>query len=168
MDEEISDGVKILCDRMESNPEEFLEQPYEPNTFDRKLGKFYYDGKNIEAMAKGEADHKYWYLTAVERQALITAYLRMIRTEHTREVIERLLDKEPEEAQQALPKGLKPISKQSMINSMTPALDSMFTKEYERYREEQYQKAEADLLKYKASGRYTMSHDIPDPWKTQR
>lgn len=155
MEDEISDGVKILCERMESNPEEFLDQPYDPNTFDRKLGKFYYDGKNIEAMAKGESETVFWYLSPAEKQALVAAYVRMIRTEHTRAVIERLLEEpEPEiDVAKAMRSVNRPLTTAQIQTQALRDLNASFDEAYAKNHV-------TDSLIYKATGRY----DIPNPW----
>jgi hypothetical protein len=153
--DDISDGVKILCDRMESNPEEFLDPPYDPNTFDRKLGRFYYDGKNIESLAKGEPENVYWYLSDAEKQALIVSYVRMIRAEHTRTVVERLLEKpEPEaDVAKAVRKVNRPLNTAQMVNESLQLMNKSF--------DEAYAKDDVmDSLVYKATGRY----EIPNPW----
>lgn len=163
MEDEISDGVKILCERMESNPEEFLDQPYDPNTFDRKLGKFYYDGKNIEAMAKGESETVFWYLSPAEKQALVTAYVRMIRTEHTRTVIERLLDKpEPEiDVAKAMRKANRPLTKAQIVNDSLQLLNKSFDEAYAKNHE-------TDSLVYRARDRYPhlMAEEVKK-WATE-
>jgi len=152
MEDEISDGVKILCERMESNPEEFLDQPYDPNTFDRKLGKFYYEGKNIEEMAKGESETVFWFLSPAEKQALVAAYVRMIRTEHTRVVVERLLDKpEPEPEKKYTGQGVRAgksvLTKAQMTNESLKLLNESFDEAFSKNHE-------TDSLIYKSAGRY--------------
>jgi len=163
MEDEISDGVKILCERMESNPEEFLDQPYDPNTFDRKLGKFYYEGKNIEAMAKGESDTVFWYLSPAEKQALVAAYVRMIRTEHTRVVVERLLVKpEPEiDVAKAMRKANRPLTKAQIVNDSLKCLNESFDAAYAKNHT-------ADSLVYRASGRYAVGTEAEiRKWATE-
>lgn len=166
MDEEISDGVKILCERMENNPEDFVESEFDPSTLHRKLGKYYYEGKTIEALAKGEpaGAEALWYLNETERIMLVRAYRNMMRNSHTAHVVGKLLEQPAPEVDvaKAIRNANSPLTTGQLIKELTPGLDEMFSKEYERYRSEKL-----DALKYKAAGRYSTGWDgkpLTDPW----
>ena len=94
MDEEICDGVKILCERMENNPDDFEDGSFNPSTFDRSLGKFYYEGRSIEGLAKNnpDAQETFWHLNQAEKDALVESHKKMMRNAFTRRIVERLLD----------------------------------------------------------------------------
>ena len=159
MDEEICDGVKVLCERMENNPEDFIEGPINPNTFDRNLGKFYYDGRNVEELAKGNpnAQETFWHLNQAEKDALVKSYKNMMRNEFTRRVVERLLEQpEPERIRF---KGKGPLTMAQIASETRNGLNESFDKTYEK---NHY----TDSFVYKETGRYAWfsAQEIPNPW----
>ncbi len=167
MDEEICDGVKILCDRMENNPEDFSDSPINPNTFDRKLGKFYYDGRNIEELAKGNlnAQETFWHLNQTEKDALVKSYKTMMRNEFTRRVVEKLLEQpEPEPERKYTAQGARAgksiLTTAQMTNESLKLLNESFDEAFSKNHE-------TDSLVYKAAGRYAgfLAQEIPNPWK---
>ena len=155
MDDEISAGVRILCERMENNPEEFEETEYNPSTMYRKLGKFYYDGREIESLAKGEAAGKenFWYLNEAEKAMLVKAYVDMRRRWATQKVVEKLLAEPEPEPEPVRYKGNGPLTKTQIINESLSLLSKSFDEAYP-------ENHETDSLLYKATGRY----EIPNPW----
>ena len=166
--EEISDGVKILCDRMESNPEDFSDGPLNPNTFDRSMGKFYYDGREIESLAKGEAAGKenFWYLNETEKAMLVKAYVDMRRRWATQRVVEKLLaEPEPEvDVAKAIRNANRPLTKAQMVNDALQLMNKSFDETYAKDHN-------TGTIKYKALGRYSTGWDgnpVPDPWKKNK
>jgi hypothetical protein len=152
MDNEISDAVKILCDRMENNPEDFLETEFNPSTLHRGLGKYYYEGKTIEALAKGEpaGAEALWFLNETERTMLVHAYRNMMRHSHTTHIVGKLLDKpEPELGHQE--KRAKPLTTAQIQTQTLRDLNASFDKSYAKNHE-------TDSLVYKATGRYNLDH----------
>lgn len=151
MDEEVCDGVKILCERMENNPEDFGEGPINPHSFDRSLGKYYYEGRTIEGLARGspEALESYWHLNQAERDALVASYKTMMRNEFTRRVVEKLLEQpEPEvDVAKAIRKANSPVTVQQIQNESLALLNRSFEEAYDHT---------TDTMKYKALGRYKL------------
>lgn len=149
MEDEISDGVKILCDRMESNPEDFLETEYDLSTMHRKLGKFYYEGKQIESLAKGEIAGKetFWYLNDTEKAMLVKAYVAMERRLATQRVVEKLLTTD-EPAPEVKRKG--PLTKSWITKEALENLNIAYAENHA-----------TDSLVYKAKDRYNFDEN---PW----
>ena len=153
MEDEISDGVKILCDRMENNLEDFLETDFDPSTLHRKLGKFYYEGKQIESLAKGEIAGKetFWYLNDTEKAMLVKAYVAMERRLATQRVVEKLLTTD-EPAPEVKRKG--PLTKAQIVKDSLAQLNREFDKAYA-------ENHATDTYRYVAKDRYQL--DLP--WK---
>lgn len=92
-------GVKILLERMKSNPEDFELLEYDvPNMIEVK-GKFFYFGKNMEQMIAGpnkqgvlENWGEWHYFTKEEQDALITGFKEMKRAKFDKETMERVFD----------------------------------------------------------------------------
>lgn len=155
MSEEICDGVKLLCDRMASNPEEFTASEFDVHTMERKQGRYFFEGRTIEALARGEGDAaaKYWYLNQAEKDALIAAYTNMMRVEFTGRVIERLFDAPEEEVQT----NRGPLTANQMRTAALTSLNQVFAEEYEKYNAERAKDAAATYT-YKATGRYDLGN----------
>jgi len=166
MSEEICDGVRILCERMENNPEDFIKSEFNPSTMEQTLGKFYYEGRNIEGLAKGHPDaiEGYWHLTQAERDALVQSYKNMMRNEFTRRVVEKLLDAPAPEQEirfttQGRNVGKSILTTAQIQNESLRLLNKSFEDAYNH---------SADALKYKASGRYATGfggEPLINPWK---
>jgi hypothetical protein len=95
-------GVKILLERMKSNPEDFEE-------IDRDLirgihvrGRFYEFAGSMERMIlgdKGTPWRDWYYFTEEERQALIDGFKEMKRVKFDNGIMERVFDEQYVERQ---------------------------------------------------------------------
>jgi len=93
IEKEFSQGVKILLERMENNPEDFMRD------FDIKPPKFGIFADLMRDVLRGNRvkDWDDWYLfTKAEQSALIEGYKSMMRSRFDQGIMKRLLD-EPEE-----------------------------------------------------------------------
>jgi hypothetical protein len=92
----MNEGVKLLIDRMESNPEDFEDRDFEPNTGRITRGKF----KGVADMLKKRlsGERPAWdamnVLTTEEIEALTAAYLQMERRKFTNGVMAKLLEED--------------------------------------------------------------------------
>jgi hypothetical protein len=90
----MNEGVKILIDRMESNPEDFEDRDFEPNTGKITRGKF----KGVADMLKKRlsGERPAWdamnVLSTEEIEALTAAYVKMERKKFTNGVMAKLLE----------------------------------------------------------------------------
>lgn len=159
MDEEICDGVKILCERMENNPEDFEDNSFSQNTFDRSLGKFYYEGRSIEELAKNSpnAQEAFWHLNQAEKDALVKSYKTMMRNEFTRRIVERLLDRpEPEPEKKYTAQGVR--AGKSVLSGMKASVGVW----------DEIYKESPPFVKYKASDRYAVGTEAEiRKWATE-
>jgi hypothetical protein len=95
IEKEFSQGVKILLERMQNNPEDFVgtdEPPY-------RTPKFSMFADLMRDVVRGDKVKHWddWYLlTKEERAALIQGYKSMMRSRFDQGIMKRLLD-EPEE-----------------------------------------------------------------------
>jgi hypothetical protein len=157
MDEEICDGVKILCERMENNPDDFIEGPIDPNSFSRTQGRFYYDGRNIEALARGtpESDGVFWHLNQADKDALVKSYKTMMRNEFTRRVVEKLLEQPEPEPEVRYTAQAQRAGKSIVSNMKASVWDEVY-------------KAAPPFVKYKASDRYAVGTEAEiRKWATE-
>ena len=82
------EGVRILIDRMESSPEEFVVDPHSMHL--QTTPKFHFVARALEEALYGEANPTaFIHLTAEERTALLIAYRKMMRQAFTAQVIAR-------------------------------------------------------------------------------
>jgi hypothetical protein len=90
----MNEGVKILIDRMESNPEDFEDRDFEPNTGRITRGKF----KGVADMLKKRlsGERPAWdamnVLSTEEIEALTAAYVKMERKKFTNGIMAKLLE----------------------------------------------------------------------------
>lgn len=97
------EGVRILIDRMESSPEDFV---YDTTTVHvQRTPRFYYITEAINQILDGDPKYNIFsHLTSEEKSALIIAFRKMMRQAFTAQVIARTFeDKVAEEAPQLLP-----------------------------------------------------------------
>lgn len=90
IEKEFSQGVKILLERMENNPEDFVSGDRYP-----KFGMF---ADLMRDVVRGNRvkDWDDWYLfTKAEQSALVEGYKKMMRSRFDQGIMQRLLD-EPE------------------------------------------------------------------------
>jgi hypothetical protein len=96
------EGVRILIDRMESSPEDFV---YDTNNVHvQRTPKFYYITDQINQILEGGTKYNMFsHLTSEEKTALIVAFRKMMRQAFTAQVIARTFeDKAEEEAPKLL------------------------------------------------------------------
>lgn len=96
---EFCSGVKMLLERMETNPEDFEMLEYDASMMHSVRGKFYEFGKNLESIVSGQnkADtmkhFRDWHImTKEEHNALIAGYKEMRRKKFDADVLTRLMD----------------------------------------------------------------------------
>lgn len=91
-------GVKILLERMKSNPEDFQQHDYDMATNNFIEGRFYDFAKLIgQVVYAGETERPWadWHcFTEEERQALIAGFKEMKRTQFDKNIMERVFDEQ--------------------------------------------------------------------------
>ena len=100
MSKDFCAGVRILIERMQTNPEDFGEDDHDlPNMRLRKQFKFSQIARRLENVITGHhkdetlANWPEWhYLTKAEQDALIEAFKAMRRTEFDKRIMERVFD----------------------------------------------------------------------------
>jgi len=124
MSEEICDGVKMLIERMQTNPDDF--------DFGGKLQG--YRNTMEEVLQNPPAHQPLWFLNETEKKALITAYTNMHKQMFTTGVVQNIFNDRPEwDANMDAPlyKGpSKIITPQYMVKEVEQLLDEKFEKEY--------------------------------------
>ena len=94
----MNEGVKILIERMESNPEDFCSSDFEPHTGKITRGKYLWIADYLKKRLAGTAEP--WYmegaLTPAEMEALMAAYIQFERKRFTERVMKDLLVDEEE------------------------------------------------------------------------
>ena len=103
------EGVRILIDRMESSPEDFVRAPGTYNVgLDYPTPKFAHLASALEAIIQGQdpdGRDRFAHLTAEEKTALLVAYRKMMRQAFTASVIAQLF--EPKEEPESKAKQVK-------------------------------------------------------------
>ena len=127
MAEEICEGVKMLLDRMQNNPEDF---DYE--------GRLYgYRNTMEEVLRHSPADQPMWYLNQTEIKALIDGYTAMHKQKFTAQVVHDIL-RPPSEYDINMDRPYqKPstlLAPQNMLKKAKEILDKEFDKEYAKNR----------------------------------
>ena len=97
-------GVKILLERMKSNPEDFELLDYDASLMHSVKGRFYEFAQAVEGVILGKTDKdrpwKDWqYFTEEERQALIEGFKEMKRVKFDKRIMERMFDEKYVERQ---------------------------------------------------------------------
>ena len=127
MSEEICDGVKMLLDRMQNNPEDF---DYE--------GRLYgYRNTMEEVLRHPPADQPMWFLNQTEVKALIDGYTAMHRQKFTAQVVHDILKPAPEydiNMDRPYQKPNKMVVPQNMINAANKILRDEMDKQYAKNR----------------------------------
>lgn len=94
----MNEGVKILIERMESNPEDFYSSDFEPHTGKITRGRYVWIADYLKKRLAGTAEP--WYmegaLTPAEMEALMAAYIQFERKRFTERVMKDLLVDEEE------------------------------------------------------------------------
>ena len=89
------EGVRILIDRMESHPEEFV---YDTTTQHLHTPKFYHITDQINRILQGNTEYNLFsHLTAEEKTALLVAFRKMMRQAFTAQVIATTFSRGEEE-----------------------------------------------------------------------
>lgn len=99
-------GVKILLERMKSNPEDFEMLDYDVSTVQVVEGRFYQFAQLMEQMISGrdvakliKSWYDWHYFTEEERQALIAGFKDMKRAKFDKGIMERVFDEQYVERQ---------------------------------------------------------------------
>lgn len=97
-------GVKILLERMKSNPEDFELVDYDMPTMQGVKGRFYGFAQSIEGLILGKIEkdrpwRDWQYFTDEERQALIDGFKEMKRAKFDKRIMERVFDEKYVERQ---------------------------------------------------------------------
>ena len=90
-------GVKILLERMESNPEDFEMVEFDISTDQGVQGRFYQFAQSMDDVILGKQNkdrpwRDWQYFTEEERQALIDGFKRMKRANFDKHIMERVFD----------------------------------------------------------------------------
>ena len=92
-------GVKILLERMKSNPEDFDLLEHNVANMIEIRGKFYFFGKNMEHLLVRQDKQTvldnwpdWHYFTKEEQDALIAGFKEMKRAKFDKEIMERVFD----------------------------------------------------------------------------
>jgi len=90
-------GVRILLERMQSNPEDFEVIQYDIGMGRDVRGRFYDFAQSIEGIILGTVEkgrpYRDWhYFTDEERQALIAGFKGMKRAKFDKKIMERVFD----------------------------------------------------------------------------
>jgi hypothetical protein len=90
-------GVKILLERMKSNPEDFEMIDFNAATYKSIDGRFYDFAKLLAKVISCDDDkaiswQEWRYFTEEERQALVAGFTEMQRAKFDKEIMERVFD----------------------------------------------------------------------------
>ena len=90
-------GVKILLERMKSNPEDFEAIYFNAATYKSIDGRFYDFAKLLAKVISCDDDkaiswQEWRYFTEEERQALVAGFTEMQRAKFDKEIMERVFD----------------------------------------------------------------------------
>ena len=122
MSEELCDGVKMLIERMQTNPEDF--------EYD---GRLYGYRNTIEEVLSNPPSHQpMWYLNETEKQALIDAYREMHKQIFTAGVVQAILNPPEYDINMDRPykSPSKLIASKAMMDQARELLNKEFEKEY--------------------------------------
>jgi hypothetical protein len=98
-------GVKILLERMKSNPEDFEMVEFNAATDQGVQGRFYQFAQSMDDVILGKQNkdrpwRDWQYFTEEERQALIGGFKEMKRANFDKHIMERVFDEHYIERQQ--------------------------------------------------------------------
>lgn len=90
-------GVKILLERMESNPEDFEMVEFDMAADQGVQGRFYQFAQSMDDVILGKQNkdrpwRDWQYFTEEERQALIDGFKKMKRANFDKHIMERVFD----------------------------------------------------------------------------
>jgi len=88
--------VRILIDRMESNPEDFLRPPTPDFEYDSPSPRFAHITAALDGIVRGIEDGRdpFIHLTSDEKVSLLVAYRKMMRQAFTASVISQVFNPE--------------------------------------------------------------------------
>lgn len=123
MSEELCAGVKMLIERMQTNPDDF-----------EYGGKLHGYRNTIEEVLSNPPSHQpMWFLSDVEKKALIDAYKEMHKVRFTAGVVQSILAPEPQydiNMDRPYKRPSSMIASASMIKQAKELLNKEFDKEY--------------------------------------
>ena len=123
MSEEICEGVKMLIERMQTNPEDF--------GYGGRLHG--YRNTMEEVLRCSPAEQPMWFLNETEKKALVDAYTAMHKQNFTAGVVQSILSPEPEydiNMDRPYQKPSTMVVPQNMLKQATEILNKEFEKEY--------------------------------------
>ena len=123
MSEELCDGIKMLIERLQNNPDDF--------DYGGRL--FEYTTMIGELFESPKGHQRLWYLTAAEKKALMGAYTDMHRAKFTAGVVQSVLAPGPQydiNMDRPYQKPSTMIASASMIKQAKELLNEEFQKEY--------------------------------------
>ena len=127
-EKEFCQGVKILLERMQNNPEDFVgndEPPYSSPKFE-----MFADLMNDVIRGERVKNWQDWYLfTKAEQTALIEGYKDMMRTRFDRGIMRKLLE-EPQEPVVKKEYYGKPLTTSAIQTEALRVLEEKFAQEY--------------------------------------
>ena len=90
------EGVRILIERMESAPEDFLRPPTPDFEYDSSSPRFAHITAALDGIVRGIEDGRdpFIHLTSDEKVALLVAYRKMMRQAFTASVISQVFNPE--------------------------------------------------------------------------
>ena len=123
MSEELCDGVTMLIERMQTNPDDF---DYGGRLYEHTnmIGEFFESPKGHQRL---------WFLSDKEKKALMGAYMDMHRTKFTAGVVQSILAPEPQydinmDRPYKIPSTI--LAPKNMLKQATEILNKEFDKEY--------------------------------------
>lgn len=129
MSEELCDGVKMLIERMQTNPEDF--------DYDGKLQAY---SNTMEDILRNPKDYQpLWFLSDVEKKALIDAYRDTHRARFTAGVVQSIFAPEPQydvNMDRRYQKPSKTIATPYVMQQAKQILEKEFEKEYAKQTED--------------------------------
>ena len=122
MSEELCDGVKMLIERMQNNPEDF-----------DYMGRLYEHHNMVNELFEVPKGHqRLWFLSDVEKKALVDAYKEMHKTKFTAGVVQSILNPPDHDFSVDRPyrNSSSLIATQNMVKEAEELLSEQFEKEY--------------------------------------
>ena len=125
--EEICDGVKMLIERMQTNPDDFGYG-----------GNMHGYSNTMEEVLRGPPSHQpMWFLSETEKEALIKAYTDMHKANFTAGVVQSIINPEPQydiNMDRPYQKPSKILTSKAMMEQAQHILEKEFEKEYAKNR----------------------------------
>ena len=122
MSEELCDGVKMLIERMQNNPEDF-----------DYMGRLYEHHNMVNELFEVPKGHqRLWFLSDVEKKALVDAYKEMHKTKFTAGVVQSILSPPDYDINMDRPyrNSSTILTSKAMMEQVQQTLSEQFEKEY--------------------------------------